>query len=222
MHNKGFTTSRYLEKLIAEGEHREQDFKFAINDTRKIARTLVAFANTNGGRLLVGVKDNGKVVGVSSDEEYYMIESAAKLHCTPPVEFKTNTILHEGKTVLEILVSKSQLKPHKVPDKDGKAKAYIRVNDQNIIANRVIIKVWERQKSKVGTIIKFSQAETTLLSHLSTHPTISVESFQELAGIKRHAAERVIINLLSINVIEMEISGENYEYKLTPGYNHSP
>ena len=71
------TNTQYLEKLISEGEHVHQDFKFAISDARKIAKSLSAFANTEGGRLLVGVKDNGKIAGVRSEEELYMIEAAA-------------------------------------------------------------------------------------------------------------------------------------------------
>ena len=53
----------YIKNLIAEGEHQQLDFKFEIRDTKKIARSLVAFANTNGGKLLVGVKDNGVITG---------------------------------------------------------------------------------------------------------------------------------------------------------------
>ena len=68
---------QYIHALIAEGEHQQQDFKFEISDARKIAKTLSAFSNTDGGRLLIGVKDNGKIAGVRSDEEQYMIEAAA-------------------------------------------------------------------------------------------------------------------------------------------------
>lgn len=57
---KPTTDTEYIHKLVAEGEHIHQDFKFAISDARKIAKSLSAFANTEGGRLLVGVKDNGK------------------------------------------------------------------------------------------------------------------------------------------------------------------
>ena len=46
----------HITKLIAEGEHQQLDFKFEISDAHKIARTLVAFANTGGGRLLVDRK----------------------------------------------------------------------------------------------------------------------------------------------------------------------
>ena len=56
----------YIHRLISEGEHVHQDFKFEISDARKIAKSISAFANTEGGRLLVGVKDNGKIAGVRS------------------------------------------------------------------------------------------------------------------------------------------------------------
>lgn len=69
--------SDYIHALIAQGEHQQQDFKFEISDICKIAKTLSAFANTDGGRLLIGVKDNGKIAGVRSEEEQYMIEAAA-------------------------------------------------------------------------------------------------------------------------------------------------
>ena len=55
---------KYLRSLIAEGEHQELDFKFEISDARKIAKTLSAFYNTHGGRLLIGVKDNRRIAGV--------------------------------------------------------------------------------------------------------------------------------------------------------------
>ena len=69
---KLLTDTDYIHALIAEGEHQQQDFKFEISDARKIAKTLSAFANTDGGRLLIGVKDNGKIAGVRSEEEKYM------------------------------------------------------------------------------------------------------------------------------------------------------
>ena len=70
---KTLTDTDYIHTLIAEGEHQQQDFKFEISDARKIAKTLSAFANTDGGRLLIGVKDNGRIAGVRSEEEKYMI-----------------------------------------------------------------------------------------------------------------------------------------------------
>ena len=70
----------YILELIEEGEHEMQDFKFSISDSRKIARSISAFANHSGGRLLVGVKDNGNIAGIRSEEEFYMIEQAAEMY----------------------------------------------------------------------------------------------------------------------------------------------
>ena len=89
---KTLTDTEYIHALIAEGEHQQQDFKFEISDARKIAKTLSAFANTDGGKLLIGVKDNGKIAGVRSDEEQYMIEAAAGLYCSPEVNYTMQTI----------------------------------------------------------------------------------------------------------------------------------
>ena len=83
---KTLTDTEYIHALIAEGEHQQQDFKFEISDARKIAKTLSAFANTDGGKLLIGVKDNGKIAGVRSDEEQYMIEAAARTLLQPRSE----------------------------------------------------------------------------------------------------------------------------------------
>ena len=80
---KQTTDADYIQQLITEGEHVHQDFKFAISDARKIAKSLSAFANTGGGRLLIGVKDNGKIAGIRSEEELYMIEAAATMYCKP-------------------------------------------------------------------------------------------------------------------------------------------
>lgn len=214
--------SKTLKELIAEGEHQTQDFKYAINDSKKIARSLAAFANTNGGRLLVGVKDNGRVAGVSSDEEYYMIEAAASMYCQPPVKFDTALWEEDGKTVLEVIVPKSGQKPHKAPTKEGNYKVYVRVNDQNILANSVLLKVWSRQKKKQGTFLKLTQAENILLTYLNGHPDISMSAFQRLAGINRWTAEKIIVNLLVIKVLEMELSENQCLYRLKPVKNADP
>ncbi len=194
-----------LQDLISEGEHQTQDFKFAVNDSKKIARSLSAFANTDGGRLLLGVKDNGRIVGVESDEEYYMIESAATLFCKPSVNFETYVWEEDGKTVLEINVPKSEKKPHKAPDKDGNYKVYVRVNDQNLLANSVLLKVWEQQKRKKGTLLKLNNAEEVLLKYLTDNPQITMREFQDLAGINRWLAEKIIVNLMVIDVVGMDL-----------------
>ena len=78
----------HIEELIEQGENQHLDFKFAVNDSRKIARSMVAFANSEGGTLLIGVKDNGSIAGVRTEEELHMVETAAALFTRPEVSFQ--------------------------------------------------------------------------------------------------------------------------------------
>ena len=207
--------NRYLKKRIAEGEHQLQDFKYAINDSKKIARSLAAFANTDGGRLLVGVKDNGRIAGVSSDEEYYMVEAAAKRYCRPPVDFEVKEWHTEGKTVVEIIIPKSEKKPHKAPTKEGKYRVYVRVNDQNLLANGILLKVWRRQKRNHGTLFQLQQPEQTLLKWFNDENRyITHSKFSKIAHISRHKAEKILVNLIVMGIIDMKITENGFFYML--------
>jgi len=121
-----------LADLISEGEHVNQDFKFRIDDQKKIARTLCAFANTSGGRLLIGIKDNRKIVGCHPEEEFHMIEGASKIFCQPEVPFRSKIWQEDFRLILEIQVPVSNNKPHKAKDDEGRWKPYIRVKDHTV------------------------------------------------------------------------------------------
>lgn len=197
--------SIYIKKLIEEGEHQMLDFKFEISDSKKIARTLVAFANTDGGRLLIGVKDNGSISGIRSEEEKYMIESAAQMYCNPIVKFQTREWVVNGKTVLEVIVPKSKNK-HKAPDHNNAYKVYIRVKDQNILADRILLKIWKYKNNKHNINVTFTEAEMFLLKYLNSNERITLEEFGIKAKISRKEAERILINFTLMNMIEMEIT----------------
>lgn len=204
----------YIHKLILEGEHQQLDFKFQITDSRKIARSLVAFANSQGGRLLIGVKDNGAVAGMRTEEEYHMIEAASKLYCRPEVPFKSKLWNVDGKQVLEVIVDPQEDKPFMAQDEEGKWWAYIRVKDQNILANSVLIKYWNRRKNNQGTLIKYSDKETLLLNYLQNHQRISVTAFCKTANINRYKAETILVNLLCARVIKIIPTEKQFHYAL--------
>jgi predicted HTH transcriptional regulator len=204
----------YIKKLIEEGEHQRLDFKFEISDSRKIAKTLVAFANTDGGTLLVGVKDNGKIAGVKTDEELYMVEAAATMYCKPKVDFHFNKWSVDGKTVLEIMVPKSIMGPHLAEISIDKWLAFIRIKDENILANAVQLKVWKKAHQSKGIFIEFSGKEKLLLQFLETNPSITISKFCKTALITRKAAENILANLISWNLVEMVFVNNRFEYRL--------
>lgn len=206
--------SGYLYRLINEGEHQQQDFKFCINDSKKIAKSLVAFANTDGGRLLIGVKDNGKIAGISSDEEFYMIESAAKFYSKPEIDFSTKQWKIEGKTVLEISIEPSENKPHFAKDENGKWLAYVRMDDENVLAHKIQIEVWRKEKSTKGIYLSYSDDERILIDYLQKNEFISFSKFIRIAQISRKRAEEILSNLVIIDIVRMHSTTEKTTFYL--------
>ncbi len=207
--------SGYIQDLIKEGEHQQQDFKFEISDSKKIARSLVAFANTDGGRLLIGVKDNGAIAGVRSDEEIHMIEAAAQLYCQPEVNYSTKEWNINGKLVLEIIVPKNKKEKHKAPDKNNNYKIFVRVGDQNLLATPVMLKVWKKEKQKVSVKISITETEMKLLGYLNDNESITMEEFMELTGIKKRRAEAILVDFILLGVIATELTEKHIRYHLS-------
>ncbi len=208
----------HITKLIEEGEHQRLDFKFEIADTHKIARTLVAFANTDGGRLLIGVKDNGVLAGVRYEEEYYMVEGAAKLCCRPPVGFSVKEWNLNKKTILEIIIPKSSQRPHYASQSDGTWLAYHRVKDQNFVVNRILMRVWKNENAPKGVYLKFTDVERFLLEELEKNETITLSKFMRHAGISRNKAESILVKFLLLKILEMHFTENHTFFTLHPAY----
>ncbi len=204
----------YLQNLIRQGEHQKLDFKFAVNDARKIARSLVAFANTDGGTLLIGVKDNGVIAGVRSEEEIYMLDAAASMYCRPEVKFEIRKWDFDKKSVLEVIVSRSKLRPHFVKDEEDKWLVYIRVKDQNLLANKVLMMVWEMQQGNKAAMVRYTDKEEILLHFLKNHENITLSAFCKMAFVPRFIAERILVNMVVMKIVKMELNDKGCFYSL--------
>jgi hypothetical protein len=191
-----------VERWISEGEHLKQDFKFLVSDSRKIARTLVAFSNSAGGRLLIGVKDNGKIAGIRSEEELYMIGTAARHLCMPVVPY--TSVVHRigSKTVLEVNVESASDKPVRLKESDGTLRAYVRWKDNDLLADAVLMQYWKSIHSVRPATLAFTETESALLAYLSENPEgISISAFSRMCNLPRRRAIAILSRLLSWNVL---------------------
>src|SRR6201996_1989011 len=153
-------TKMNVKRQICEGEGVTLDFKKTITNCEKIARTLVAFANNKGGRLLIGVADDGSIKGVKADdEERYMIEKAAHIFCRPALEPRFEEVYIDQKLVLVVEIEESNLKPHYALAEDGKWWVYVRVKDKSVLASKVVVDVLKRSTEEQGIMIAYSSNE---------------------------------------------------------------
>ena len=207
---KGIKGKYYIAKLIEEGEHEHQDFKFAISDARKIARGLSAFANNDGGRLLVGVKDNGVIAGVRNEEDIYVIEQAAQMYCRPEQEINVTAFKCEGGlTVFRIEIARSAVRPVTVHETDGSWKAYYRVKDENIAAPDLMVRAWRRATKSEGTLLTLNDAEKLLLELAENNP-VRLEDFMVSAHVSRAMAEEMVIRLHVMGMLDFKYDGERF------------
>lgn len=206
--------TRYLRELIAGGENHQLDFKYCVSDSRKIARTLVAFSNSDGGRILIGVRDNGSIAGIQSDEEIYMVETAAVLYCRPEIKYNLKQHFAGEKTILEVTVEKGERRPYQVKDEKGKWVAYFRHNDQNLLANRILLQVWRKEVKRKGVMVKFGKAENMLMDYLKEKGSITISKFRKIAGISSYRAESILANLILFKVLVMNASEKGFSYEI--------
>lgn len=204
----------YIQKLIHQGEGQCLDFKYEISDAGKIARSISAFANTDGGILLIGVKDNGNIAGVKSEEEIYMADAAAKLYCKPEITYKTRQWNEGGKTVLEIIIPKINDEICYALDEQKKWRAWIRVNDSNRLANKVMIRVWKRKIAGSATYLTYTEHEKLLLNYLTQNGFITRNKFCRLTGIPSGKAENILVNLIMIGLIDIIFDDQGAKYRL--------
>ncbi|MDI6794548.1 MAG: putative DNA binding domain-containing protein [bacterium] len=109
-------TKEQLYKLIAQGEGQRLEFKKSVAELDRVIQTLTAFANTNsdGGYVLIGVGDKGKVKGVIIGKETIkQIADKISAHTDPVLYPKIEVVKESGdKGIIVITIDGSPNKPH--------------------------------------------------------------------------------------------------------------
>lgn len=207
--------TKLIYQWIAQGEHQQQDFKFEISNAKKIAKSLSAFANTQGGRLLIGVKDNGRISGVESEEELYMIESAADLFCTPPVKYEVELFeMEDGKHVLCINIPKANNIPIYAKDEQGKTWAYLRYRDENILADKVQLDVLKNRSKPKGEFISYTQEEEYLIGTLKENKGITINKLAKATQISRAKVIELLTKFTLFEIVYAEPQNNKFVYHL--------
>jgi len=98
-----------------------------------IAKELVAFANTQGGVLLLGIADNGVVEGIDQRKNYEeWIANIARENVEPALAIDIQSVTHEKKTILLVTIPKGKHKPYQT----NKHQFLVRVGSTNRVATQ--------------------------------------------------------------------------------------
>jgi ATP-dependent DNA helicase RecG len=93
-----------LKELIKAKESENLEFKLKVDED--LGKTICAFANTEGGILLLGIDDRGRIVGCKREDEEKIINIAS--NCQPAIRLKISRIAVKNKLVLKVAIQKTK------------------------------------------------------------------------------------------------------------------
>ncbi|HYG39097.1 MAG TPA: ATP-binding protein [Cytophagales bacterium] len=198
-------TRQELTLLVSKGEGLYLEFKKKVDHPEKIVKEIVAFVNASGGRLLIGVDDDGTISGLkNAEEEAFELEKTIIKLCRPSIKYSLEKIpLNEKKQILVYSFKESRKKPHYVIQdlKTGLGKAYFRVEDRSIQASKELRQILKGRRFKRRIKFEFSAKERILMQYLDQKEKITVKEFMEIASISYKLASSTLIALVLSNVL---------------------
>ena len=207
-------TKADLELMVLEGEGSNLEFKHRLPDSERIAREVTALANTHGGHLLVGVRDDGTLSGVKDpEEEMYVLHEALNQHCTPEIALKSEWIkISRTRTVIAIEIPLSTHRPHYVRVFSSKqSSVFVRFQDMSIEASREARKLMTRIPASENTLIHLGEKERILFQNLEQLGQITVRKFSRIAKIPYGKASRIIVRMTRARLLVHHIDlNEDY------------
>ena len=210
-------TLRELTQLVTLGEGRHLEFKRRVPAPSRISKEAIAFANTGGGRLLLGVDDDGSLVGVrDAEEEEFALRQALHQHTDPPVEFSTERVpVTKKRDVIVVLVPPSPQRPHYLHGHDnGTRTAYVRVEDMSVEASREAVRLMRIGGEERDVVFEFGEKEQALMRYLDTYGRITVEQFASLVGIAPRRASQTLVLLTRANVLRFHADARDDYFTL--------
>jgi predicted HTH transcriptional regulator len=195
---------RHLKQLVARGEGLHLEFKRKASHPEKIVREMIAFANTSGGILLVGIGDDGTIPGLKHPEDDAHVLRQALKHCRPPLSFNETFVpIGDNRSVLQYEVFESMRKPHYLISAEERRESFVRVDDKSIRASREMREIAKRSQKKKDIRFHFGEYEKLLMEYLDEHHTITLKKFTEVSGLKRFIASRKLILLVLADVLRI-------------------
>lgn len=212
-------TRKKIIEMIEQGENITTEFKQRFSAHEKIAKEMIAFANTRGGYLFFGVDDDKSIYGLESEKsDIELIKETAEKYCEPPVQYQLESIEIEKKDVIIVQIFESEFKPNRIQDYKteidlNSAQVYVRINDKSVLASKEMIKILQT-RSRDSKLVNYSvgSLEKSVFDYLDKNETITVKQLGKIANVSDRRASRTLIKLVRADllIIHQRENGESY------------
>ncbi|MDY3843430.1 MAG: putative DNA binding domain-containing protein, partial [Prevotella sp.] len=163
--------------------------------------------------LLIGVRDDGTIAGVSSEEEIYMMHNAAYECCSPESDISFKTCHADGRTVVMATIPPATTRPVCAIAPNGSQTAYIRIKDENVVASPVFVEMW-KQEQRDENMMPYTDTESRLMEMMRLNPHEPLHVISKIAHIKRFLVIKVLARLIRYDLIYWEYDGDEFLFSL--------
>ena len=200
-----------LKRLVLLGEGPRLEFKNRVPRPERIAREVIAFANTDGGTVLIGVDDDGTILGLrDAEEELFSLSNALRGRVSPEPEVEIEAVrVGARRDVLVVRVPPSAHRPHVLVPEPGavgeaaRQHAYVRVADQSVEASRESIRVMRAEGRGEAVAFTFGEPERRLLEYLDRHERITVSEYARMAEMPPWRASKTLVALVRAGIVQL-------------------
>lgn len=134
---------------IKSGESKNVEFKVKLpDDSKKYMKTIVAYANTSGGKIIIGVDDTRNIVGVEPSSVFQIMDKIANAisdMCAPQIIPDVTFRTIQGKCIVQIEIYPGQNRPYYIRSMGKENGTYIRVAGTSRPVDEAILKDLEYQ-----------------------------------------------------------------------------
>ena len=198
-------TKKQLRQLVREGEGSHLEFKARATSADQIVREMIAFGNTAGGIILVGVTDDGELSGVKyPNEESLVIRKAVTKYSRPHIYY-TETIIpiSQKKFIIQYEVPVSRKRPHVFRVNSRQSVTYIRLRDMSMKASREMSEIVRRGKAAKNIQFTYGEHESALMKFLERNGKITLTEFEVLSRLNHQEAAEKLITLVLANILKI-------------------
>jgi predicted HTH transcriptional regulator len=160
---------------------------------------LAAFANTSGGTLLIGVDDDARIVGITSEyQEAERLERAATFLIEPPLPIQYQVLTTPTGLVMAVHIPVSDLRPHAVLDEQGNQTIYVRQGDKSVPTDHLMADTTAADPKLLQTPVVKS-----LLQFLRKNDSITATRLAKLINYSEHRATKLLLTLTAQGTLLM-------------------
>lgn len=195
-----------VKRMVLQGENLRLEFKRKATYPEKIVREMIAFANTQGGWLLIGVDDDKSILGLKyPEEEIFVIEQHIQKYAPTLVYQYLRIPLNEKKEILVYKIPESTQKPEYLIDsKDTTLRqTFVRVADMSITASKEMETILKFSKDKRDVKFRYGQREEKLIQYLNQNPRITLSETRTLLDVPRKVASYTLVTLVRAGLLKI-------------------